>query len=60
MEVAEPVFLAEVGALARGLEVQPLVELEFLGRGGVGKRVGLVVGFDEVLDYGAGLFLSTG
>jgi hypothetical protein len=39
--------------------VQPLVELELLGQGGVVEGVRLVVGFDEVLNYGASLFVNT-
>jgi hypothetical protein len=40
--------------------VQPLVKLELLGQGGVVEGVRLVVGFNEVLDYGASLFVNTG
>ena len=54
MEVLEPGGLAEVGALARGLEVQVLGGEVFLGGGGEGEGVLGVVLLDEVLDYGAG------
>lgn len=54
MEVGEPHSLTEVGALAGGLEEQPLLQEVLFGEGGVGELVGLVVGVDEVLDDGAG------
>lgn len=50
----EPSPLAEVRALARGLEVQPGLSEELVGRGGVGEGVGGVVGREQVLDDGAG------
>lgn len=55
VEVAEPGFLAKVRTLAGHLEVEPLVGLELFGGGRVGQRVGLVVSFDQVLGYCAGL-----
>jgi hypothetical protein len=55
VEHGEPRLLAEVGALARGLEVQPLVLGVLLGAAGVVELVLLVVGLGEVLDDGAGL-----
>ena len=55
MEVCEPDGLAEVGALAGHLVVEPLVlEVVEEGEGAVREGVGGVVGGDEVLDYGAG------
>ena len=51
----EPNFLAKVGALARGLEVQPTEGGVFFLGGRVGEVVGLVVGVDEVFEDGAGL-----
>lgn len=49
-----PGCLAEIGTLARGLEVGPLLEVERLGRRGVGQRVELVVSCDEVGHDGSG------
>lgn len=53
--VGEPGFLAEVGALAGGLEVEPLVLGVLLLAAGVVELVGGVVGLGEVLEDGAGL-----
>jgi hypothetical protein len=54
--VGEPGFLAEVGALAGGLEVEPLVLGVLLLAAGVVELVGGVVGLGEVLEDGAGLW----
>lgn len=51
----EPSALAEVGALARHLEVRPALLLVFLWEFGVAEAVGLVVGLEKILDDGAGL-----
>ena len=53
--VGKPCLLAEVGALARGLEVKPLVLGVLLLAAGVVELVGCVVGLSEVLEDGAGL-----
>lgn len=53
--VGEPGLLAEVWALARHLEVQPLVFRILLGHSGVVKLAILVVDLHEVLEDGAGL-----
>lgn len=50
MVQCEPSPLSEVRSLARRLEMQPALLLEFLGAGGVREGVGCVVGFEEVLD----------
>ena len=50
----EPGPLAEIRALARGLEVQPGLREELVGRGRVGEGLRGVVGGEEVFDYGAG------
>ena len=55
VEEAEPGFLAEVGALARDLEVQPREGGVFFFQGGVVQGLRLVVLVDEVFDDGAGL-----
>lgn len=51
----EPRSLAEVRALARGLEVQPALCKPLLWEVGVGELVLLVVGVEQVLDDCAGL-----
>lgn len=53
--VGEPSLLAEVGALTRGLEMEPLVLGVLLLAAGVVKLVGGIVGLSEVLEDGAGL-----
>lgn len=55
--VGEPGLLAEVRALARGLEVKPLVLGVLLLTAGMVELVGGVVGLGEVLEDGAGLGL---
>ena len=52
----EPEQLPVVGALARDLEVEPLLRVVVLGRAGRETEAMLrVVAFDEVLENGAGL-----
>lgn len=53
--VGEPSLLTEVGALTRGLEVEPLVLGVLLLAAGVVELVGGVVSLGEVLEDGAGL-----
>ena len=53
MELLEPISLAEIWTLSRGLEHKPLVEQIFLGNSVVGERTALVVILDQVLDDGA-------
>lgn len=53
--VGEPGFLAKVGALTGGLEVEPLVLGVLFSAAGVVELVGGVVGLGEVLENGAGL-----
>jgi len=55
VEEAEPRGLAEIGALARGLEVGILLQEVFFGDGSVRELLIFVVLVDQVEDDGAGL-----
>lgn len=54
MVFVEPDGLAEVRALARHLEMKPLLKMILLGLGLVGDLLRGVVFFNQVLDNGAG------